>query len=100
MVVENLISYKPLKRKMDRATGAIQGVSCFYEEVARSTGSDVAYVFEIQRLETKATGREGTVALRVTMIFRLEDGEWKLVHRQADPLTTPQPLERSIQEPS
>jgi len=48
------------------------------------------------------TGREEQAAgaLRVTMIFRLEEDEWKLVHRQADPLTTPQPLERSIHEPS
>jgi hypothetical protein len=34
------------------------------------------------------------MALRVTMIFRLEEGGWKLVHRQADPLTTPEALER------
>jgi hypothetical protein len=34
------------------------------------------------------------------MIFRLEEGGWKLVHRQADPLAEPQPLQRSIQEPS
>ena len=50
-----------------------------YEEVARFEGSDVAYVFEIER--TKLTGREGTIAPRVTMIFCLEEGEWKLVHR-------------------
>jgi hypothetical protein len=30
----------------------------------------------------------------------LEEGGWKLVHRQADPLITPQPLQRSIREPS
>jgi ketosteroid isomerase-like protein len=63
-------------------------------------GSDLAYIFELQRFPTRATGREGTTALRVTMIFRLEEGEWKLVHRQADPLTTAQPLERLIQKPS
>ena len=37
-------------------------------------------------------------ALRVTMIFRPEDGQWKLVHRHADPITTPQPVESMIQE--
>ena len=26
------------------------------------------------------------MALRVTHVFRKEDGAWKLVHRQADPL--------------
>jgi hypothetical protein len=62
--------------------------------------SAVAYVFEIQRYESKAPGREGIASLHVTMIFRLEEGGWKLVHRQADPLAEPQPLQRSIQEPS
>jgi ketosteroid isomerase-like protein len=70
----------------------IQGGNCVFEEVARVEGSDLAYVFEIQRFEAKLPGRE--MALRVTMIFRLEEGGWKLVHRQADPLTTPEALER------
>jgi hypothetical protein len=73
-----------------------------YEEVARVEGSDIAYVFEIRRLEAKttATCREAIVVLRVTRIFRLEEGRWNLVHRQADPLVGARPLERSIQEPS
>jgi ketosteroid isomerase-like protein len=37
-------------------------------------------------------------ALRVTMIFRPEEGEWKVVHRHADPITTPRPAESVIQE--
>jgi hypothetical protein len=38
-----------------------------------------------------------TVALRVTSIFRPEDGSWKIVHRHADPITTPQSPESVIQ---
>jgi ketosteroid isomerase-like protein len=36
--------------------------------------------------------------LRATMIFRPEDGVWKVVHRHADPITTPQPAESVIRE--
>ena len=32
------------------------------------------------------------------MIFRPEDGTWKVVHRHADPITTPQPAESVIRE--
>jgi len=39
-----------------------------------------------------------TIRLRVTSVFRLEDGTWKLVHRHADPITTPQPSESVIQK--
>jgi hypothetical protein len=31
------------------------------------------------------------------MIFRPEDGTWKVVHRHADPISTPQPAESLIQ---
>jgi hypothetical protein len=60
---------------------------------------DLGYVLEIERFQAKVAGREDVipVALRVTSIFRLEDGAWKLLHRHADPITTAQPLESVIQ---
>jgi ketosteroid isomerase-like protein len=84
------------------AAGSEGGWSCEFDEVTTVTGSDVGYAFEVERFESKLKGPEGRApwALRVTMIFRLEEGGWKLVHRQADPLTTQQPPERSTHEPA
>ena len=60
----------------------------------------MARFVEIERPKAKIGGGEDITpfALRVTMIFRPEDGEWKIVHRHADPITTPQPAESVIQE--
>ena len=74
-----------------------------FEEVAKYVTPELAYVVWIERPKAKVGGSEEITpfALRVTMIFRPEeDGEWKIVHRHADPITTPQPAESVIQESS
>jgi ketosteroid isomerase-like protein len=70
------------------------------ERIERYVTSELAYVVEIERGEAKIGASEEMTpwALRVTMIFRPEDGTWKVVHRHADPITTPRPAESVIQE--
>ena len=60
----------------------------------------LAYIVQIERLKAKVGAREDITpfALRTTMIFRPEEGEWNIVHRHADPITTPQPATAVIQE--
>jgi ketosteroid isomerase-like protein len=76
------------------------GENLGFETVAKYVTPEFAYVLLIERDKVKVGGSEDTApsALRVTMIFRLEDGTWKVVHRHADPITTPQPAESVIQE--
>src|ERR671915_1619076 len=72
-----------------------------WEIVAKYVTAELAYVVQIERAEAKIGTREDItpLAVRSTMIFRPEeDGEWKIVHRHADPITTPQPAESVIQE--
>jgi ketosteroid isomerase-like protein len=85
----------------ERATSQFtDGEIVGYEIIEKYVTPELAYVVEIERGEAKVGGREETTpwALRATMIFRPEDGEWKVVHRHADPITTPQPAESVIQE--
>jgi ketosteroid isomerase-like protein len=76
------------------------GEATGFENVAKYTTPDLAYTVEIERCQAKVEGRDDVspIAVRVTTIFRSEEGEWKMVHRHADPITTAQPAESVIQE--
>jgi len=66
-----------------------------FENFATVVDGDLAYTLEIERFEAKVGDSEvlAPVALRVTSIYRREDEAWKLVHRHADPITTPRAAE-------
>ena len=86
---------------IDRAASqARDGELVSAEIVERHVTAELAYVVHIERPEAKIGGGEDITpfSLRVTMIFRPEEGEWKVVHRHADPITTPHPAESMIQE--
>ena len=70
------------------------------EIVAKYVTPELAYVVLLERPKAKLGGREDITpfALRAMMIFRPEEGTWKIVHRHADPITTAQPAESVIQE--
>jgi ketosteroid isomerase-like protein len=72
-----------------------------WQILAKYVSAELAYVVQIERAEAKvgARGDITPLAVRATMIFRPEeDGEWKVVHRHADPITTPQPAESVLEE--
>jgi ketosteroid isomerase-like protein len=76
------------------------GQATSFEIVAKYVTAELAYVVQIEHLESKIGESEDVTpyALRATMIFRPEDGTWKVVHRHADPITTAQPAESVIQQ--
>jgi ketosteroid isomerase-like protein len=64
-----------------------------FEEIARYSSPSLVTLFEHEHWETKVGSRNEPAPfdLRVTTTFRFDDGEWKIVSRHADPLTTPHP---------
>jgi ketosteroid isomerase-like protein len=82
-----------------------EGDAIGFDEISRYVTPDLACIVEVEHLKSKVGGREevAPVDLRVTTIFRPEDGRWRIVHRHADPITTVQPagsvLRKSSQEP-
>ena len=86
---------------MERAASQRRdGEATSFEIEAKYVTPELAYLVEVERFKARVGGREDVTpfALRATMIFRPEEGTWKVVHRHADPITTPQPAEAVIQE--
>ena len=93
--------WEQVDETIDRAAsnfrdGEIEG----FEIVVKYVTPELAYIVETERTKAKVGGREDVTpsALRATMIFRPEDGTWKVVHRHADSITTAQPVESVLQE--
>jgi hypothetical protein len=63
------------------------------ELIAKYVSETLACIVEVERGRAKVGGAEEVVpvAVRVTSVFRLESTSWKLVHRHADPITSPRP---------
>ena len=57
-----------------------------FELLAAGVSGDLAYTAGIERTTCRVAGAApSSYALRVTTLFRREDGDWKVVHRHADP---------------
>jgi ketosteroid isomerase-like protein len=55
-----------------------------FEVVAAGASGDLAYTIGFEHNTVSVNGRPTTYTLRVTHVYRREDGEWKIVHRHGD----------------
>jgi len=60
-----------------------------HELVAVDVHGDLAYTVGYEHTQVSVDGDPRTYSLRVTQVYRREDGEWKVAHRHAD--TVPDP---------
>jgi ketosteroid isomerase-like protein len=70
------------------------GAKLSVQYLASGASDDFAYTVALERSEPLVAGHDQRrrSELRVTHVFRKEDGQWRFVHRHADPLiakTTP-----------
>ncbi|MGO4584086.1 DUF4440 domain-containing protein [Arthrobacter sp. 2RAF6] len=63
------------------------------DSLTKHVTSDLAGFLDIEHWQAKVGGGDeiSLFDLRVTSIYRPEGDTWVLVHRHADPITTPQP---------
>jgi ketosteroid isomerase-like protein len=90
-----------ISETMDRAAAVLRdGEVVSFDPVSGYATEDLAYIVEIERYRGKVAGASemASVALRVTTIFRREDGVWRIAHRHADTITTARPAESMTQD--
>ncbi len=94
--------WEQVAQTMERAASNLrEGEITSFETIEKYVTDELAYIVRVERARAKVGGSEDItpITLRVTMIFRPEeDGEWKIVHRHADPITAAQPAESVIQQ--
>jgi ketosteroid isomerase-like protein len=93
--------FGPFARGQEQVMARLAGAAAHYrdgevvevESIANYISKDFACIVEVERSRAKVgAGTElVSIAVRVTSVFRLEQNNWKLVHRHADPITTPRP---------
>lgn len=61
-----------------------------FDRIATHETPDLACVVEVERFRARVgdSNDMSPVSLRVTSVYRATSGDWRLVHRHADPITT------------
>lgn len=55
-----------------------------FEVIAAGASGDLAYTVGYEHNQVKVNGEPRTYTLRVTHVYRREDGQWRIVHRHGD----------------
>jgi ketosteroid isomerase-like protein len=78
--------WKEVGPRLDWAAAHFSDGSYESEILNAEASGDLAYIVSIEtnRLHEAGKSEEAILRLRVTQIFRREDGEWRLTHRHAD----------------
>lgn len=59
-------------------------VSYEFEVIAAGASGDLAYTIGFEHNKVKVEGEDRAYTLRVTHVYRREEGSWRIVHRHAD----------------
>jgi ketosteroid isomerase-like protein len=63
-----------------------------FEIIAAGASGDLAYTVGYEHNQVKVNGQPRTYTLRATHVYRREDGQWRIVHRHADPVPDGHPM--------
>ena len=99
--------YGPFARGFDDVVDTMSRAAAYYRDgqalgfdrIATYGNEEFACIVEVERLRSKVGDHDDLAAfsLRVTTLFRAEEGGWKVAHRHADPIDERRPAESVLQ---
>lgn len=80
--------WEQVARRWDWAGQQFKGGTVRHENLTTVVTAELAYTTDIETFETDMGGMDGPASWsnRVTHVFRLIEGEWRLIHRHANRL--------------
>ena len=99
--------FGPFARGRSGVVKTLEGAAAKYRDgtatvdlVAKYADDKMACIVEVENDRAKVGGSETLTEfhVRVTSLYELINGKWQLVHRHADPITTPRPAESDLQK--
>lgn len=84
--------WSDVEERTDFAVAHFRDGECrSFESLYRLVSADTAVIHEVEHWTAKVSGRPeaSPFTLRVTTVFRREDGTWHVVLRHADPISSP-----------
>jgi ketosteroid isomerase-like protein len=95
------VGWEQVEAALDHAAANIsEGQDVRAEDQITFATPELAFTVGVERCRARISSRQElvSIALRVTTVFRREEDTWKVVHRHADPITSPRPPESVIQQ--
>jgi ketosteroid isomerase-like protein len=80
--------WEQVARRLDWASTQYSEGSLTVERIASYVEGNLGYVVQREKARFKIAGqaRDSLLEIRATWVFRRERNEWRILHRQADPL--------------
>ena len=78
--------FESIAKRLEWASAGIGASGRRAENVLTVVGADLACTVDLEHMERTSDGRTYHRVLRCTQVYRLEEGEWKVIVRHADEL--------------
>ncbi len=83
--------WEHVAQRLDWASKGIRATGRRAENLLTVVGQDLACTVDLEHMERTVDGRTYHRTLRCTQVYRLEEGQWKVIVRHADELADKDP---------